>query len=506
MLPPRNLLIVSLVILLATTVSTAPVEEKEREEAELEATEEVEGELSEEEEDDDDSQSQHKIKAGNLGTQQTITSIAAAGGSVSGGPSAGMGPNDGAAGSSAGLHGAVFSVDSAAAGGPSSSSGQTHLGSDKVDSNINGNGQKILNGGGGGGEGVGVHSQTGVLGTFGGGVSHLSQTGGSPTGEMNAGIIDPSSHDHLLGLWYFLLSGGGLINHFNLGSHVSIAGHKTPPTHLDSTVIGSGVTGAPFGDKSILDSPADVAHHSAISAGSSGPDSPSSGPGLSADRPGPDGSSPGSGPDQTLSNDRSGPDGFSVVSGLDPSLLRPASGPSLSAAGSSSSLDNGAFREQTEEAESADNNGNGRQSLLTDTNGAVTDRTASSSDLGSLQTDLTGGAAESVTRLHPAGPASTMEPARDVTESSFGGLHTASGVGVTHTLGGVSGIYSHTDFITVTADFIGRSTADPTGTPFDSSHPAVTDHTQMAGSVTEQYNPSGQGPEGAENVELEDTC
>ncbi|XP_023815362.1 collagen alpha-2(I) chain isoform X3 [Oryzias latipes] len=669
MLPPRNLLIVSLAIFLATTVSLAPVEEKEREEAELEATEEVEGELSEEEEDDDDSQSQHKIK-GNLGTQQTITSVAAAGGSVSGGPSAGMGPNDGVAGSSAGLHGAAFSVNSAAAGGPSSSSGsassagstgpvgsagypgsvessgsigsagsagsadhlgsagssgsvdpagsagspghlgsagssgsvdpagsagspvhlgsagssgsvdpagsagspghlgsagssgsvdpagsagspghlgsagsvdsagsaghpgfagspgsvdsagssasgaaavhlsdvsagQTHLGSDRVDSMFNVNGQKLLNGGGlgvgGGGEGVGAHSQTGsadfsgVLGTFGGGVSQLSHTGGSPAGEMNTGIIDPSSHDYLLGLM-----GGGLIHHFSTGAHDP--GQKTPPTHLDSTGISSGVTEAPFGDKNILDPPAGP-----------GSASLSSGPGhtLPVDQPGPGGSSPGSGPDQqTLSNDRLGPDGFSFVSGPDHSLLRPASGSSLSAAGLSSSLDNGAFREQTEEAESADNNGNGRQILLTDNNGAVTDRAATSSDLGSLQTDLTGGAAESVTRLHSPDPASTMEPARDVTatESSLGALHTESAVGVAHTLSGVSGIYSHTDFITVTADFIGRSTADPTGTPFDSSHPVVTDHTQMAGSVTEQYNPSGQGPEGAENVELEDTC
>lgn len=78
---------------------------------------------------------------------------------------------------------------------------------------------------------------------------------------------------------------------------------------------------------------------------------------------------------------------------------------------------------------------------------------------------------------------------RGVAESSFSGLHTASGVGVTHTLSGgtssclrpsgdpphlsdvfpvsVSGIYSHTDFITVTADFIGRSTGETsTWTPW----------------------------------------
>uniref|UniRef100_A0A3P9KLP1 Uncharacterized protein n=1 Tax=Oryzias latipes TaxID=8090 RepID=A0A3P9KLP1_ORYLA len=426
----------------------------------------------------------HLGSAGSSGSVDPAGSAGSPGhlGSAGSVDSAGSAGHPGFAGSPGSVDSAGSSASGAAAVHLSDvSAGQTHLGSDRVDSMFNVNGQKLLNGGGGGvsggGEGVGAHSQTGVLGTFGGGVSHLSHTGGSPAGEMN--------------------TGGGLIHHFSTGAHDP--GQKTPPTHLDSTGISSGVTEAPFGDKNILDPPAGP-----------GSASLSSGPGqtLPVDQPGPGGSSPGSGPDQTLSNDRLGPDGFSFVSGPDHSLLRPVSGSSLSAAGLSSSLDNGAFREQTEEAEPADNNGNGRQILLTDTNGAVTDRAATSSDLGSLRTDLTGGAAESVTRLHSPDPASTMEPARDVTatESSLGGLHTESAVGVAHTLSGVSGIYSHTDFITVTADFIGRSTADPTGTPFDSSHPVVTDHTQMAGSVTEQYNPSGQGPEGAENVELEDTC
>uniref|UniRef100_A0A3P9I912 Uncharacterized protein n=1 Tax=Oryzias latipes TaxID=8090 RepID=A0A3P9I912_ORYLA len=435
----------------------------------------------------------HLGSAGSSGSVDPAGSAGSPGhlGSAGSVDSAGSAGHPGFAGSPGSVDSAGSSASGAAAVHLSDvSAGQTHLGSDRVDSMFNVNGQKLLNGGGGGvgggGEGVGAHSQTGsadsltfsgVLGTFGGGVSHLSHTGGSPPGEMN--------------------TGSGLIHHFSTGAYDP--GQKTPPTHLDSTGISSGVTEAPFGDKNILDPPAGP-----------GSASLSSGPGqtLPVDQAGPGDSSPGSGPDQTLSNDRLGPDGFSFVSGPDHSLLRPASGSSLSAAGLTSSLDNGAFREQTEEAESADNNGNGRQILLTDTNGAVTDRAATSSDLGSLRTDLTGGAAESVTRLHSPDPASTMEPARDVTatESLLGGLHTESAVGVAHTLSGVSGIYSHTDFITVTADFIGRSTADPTGTPFDSSHPVVTDHTQMAGSVTEQYNPSGQGPEGAENVELEDTC
>ncbi|XP_048059499.1 hornerin isoform X4 [Megalobrama amblycephala] len=60
----RNLVIASVaVVFLASTVSTAPVEDKEPEENDFEA-EEGEEELSEEEEDDDDSKSQHMKGAG----------------------------------------------------------------------------------------------------------------------------------------------------------------------------------------------------------------------------------------------------------------------------------------------------------------------------------------------------------------------------------------------------------------------------------------------------------
>ncbi|XP_068188669.1 uncharacterized protein si:ch211-80h18.1 [Antennarius striatus] len=126
----------------------------------------------------------------------------------------------------------------------------------------------------------------------------------------------------------------------------------------------------------------------------------------------------------------------------------------------------------------SDSNGN-RLTLLTDAN-AVTDRLVSSSD---FQTDLTAGGAESVTRLHIDLTASSL----DVT---------------------ASGGYAHTDLVTMAAGFTVADTvsADPTGAPLDSSRPAATGHTQAAGSVTEQYDPSGPGPEGAKNVELEDTC
>ncbi|XP_069544110.1 uncharacterized protein [Brachyistius frenatus] len=437
MLPP-NLLIVSMVVFLVTTVSTAPLEEKEQEEVEVEAPEEGEGELSEEEEDDDDSKSQDKIE-GALGLQQqqtTMVAAAVAGGSASIAQAAGGGAPDGTAGSSAGSMGSAAAemlvlsaghTHPAGAELPAASSQAETNGSDGVDSESNGNGQKLLNGRGGGG----ADSQTDVLGSLGGGVSHLDYTG----------IIDPSSHDFLLGLM-----GGS--DPFNPDGHVNIPDHMTPPTHLDSPA-------APSADQSSLDSPADAGHHSNIN--------------------------------------QSGPDHTSLDAGPDQSLLSSVSGSSHSADG----------------ADSPDANGNGRQTLLMDTNRAVTDRLVSFSDLQTqnLQTELTGGA-ESVTGLQIDLTASGLGLGRDVTESSPIILHTDTVDGLTHTLNSVPGIYSHTDLVTVTTDSTGTDTvpADPTGTPLDSSHPAVTDHTQMAGSITEQYNPSGQGPEGAENVELEDTC
>ncbi|XP_035848888.1 uncharacterized protein si:ch211-80h18.1 [Sander lucioperca] len=121
-----------------------------------------------------------------------------------------------------------------------------------------------------------------------------------------------------------------------------------------------------------------------------------------------------------------------------------------------------------------------------------------SSDVMMMSSDVTmmsSGGTETVTGLHIDLTASGR--GHDVTESSPIFLYTDTGV------------FSHTDLVTMATDSTGTDTAvsaDPTGSPLDLSRPAVTDHTQTAGPVTEQYNPSGQGPEGAENVELEDTC
>ncbi|XP_030266380.1 uncharacterized protein LOC115577628 isoform X10 [Sparus aurata] len=202
----------------------------------------------------------------------------------------------------------------------------------------------------------------------------------------------------------------------------------TPPTQLDSTVFSSGVTAAQHSGTS-LDSPADPAYH--------------------------------------INIDQLGVDLTSLSSAADQSLSSSVSSSAYPAA-------------QGDGADTPDVNGNGRQTLLTDTNTA-TDQFVSFTD---LQTEVTAGGADSVTGLHVDLTASGLGLTHDVTESTPVMLHTASGGS------------AHTDLVTMAAD--------STGT--DSGHPAMTDHTQMAGSVTEQYNPSGQGPEGAENVELEDTC
>nr|XP_046273163.1 PE-PGRS family protein PE_PGRS5 isoform X5 [Scatophagus argus] len=373
--------------------------------------------------DDDDSKSQDRIDEGAVGVQQQTTMVevaAASGGSASSSQSAGRGgTNDGAAGSPAGQGADSSSVASSgnfhrpsghmtAASQPAGSSGSSSFfsaaqaqleASNGVDSESTGNGQKLLNGGivGGGGD-----SQTGVLGSFGGGVSHPDYTG----------TIRPPGHDFLLGLM-----GGG--DPWGPGAHMQIPGHMTPPTQLDSavSVMSSGVTAAPSADQnrgSSLDSPADPAQHSDISISQSGPDHTS----------------------------------LSSVS------------------------DSSHSTAQGDEADTPDANGNSRQTLLTHTN-SVTDRLVPLSELQThLQTEPTGGA-EEVTGLHIGLTVSGLGLGHDVTESSPIALHTESGDSFSHTLHPASGGYSHTDVVTMAAD--------STGT--DTGRPAVTDHTQMAGSA-----------------------
>ncbi|XP_027891713.1 collagen alpha-2(I) chain [Xiphophorus couchianus] len=397
MLPP-NLLIVSIVILLATTASTTPVEEKEVEEVETEATEMLEGEVSEEEE----------------GAQQTTVSAAAAGGSVSSGHSPEMGSHVGAAGSSAGHGGDLSSVDLAAAGHPSSSSGSegstgsaASVGSAGSAGFVDSAGSAgspgsvgsmgfagsvdsaaILDSGGSpgsvaaeisgvsagqthpaGSERLPSPSKTDMNGpggidseNNGNGQKLLNGGGGGAGVDSHTGIVDPSSHDFLLNLM-----GGGLVDPFSSDAHLNIPAHLTAPPHHEFS--GPGETAAPPGGQNIPDSPADSLYHTVGRV------------------------------------DQSGAGGTSLTSGSDQSLARPFPGFSHSAVSSTSLIDNGNgdHQQQTNGEESPDNNGNGRQTVLTDMNGEVTERMVSLHDVNTqslqMQTDLTGGT-ESVTRLH----------------------------------------------------------------------------------------------------------
>ncbi|XP_067347500.1 apomucin isoform X2 [Channa argus] len=398
MLPP-NLLIVSMVIFLATTVSMAPVEEKEQEE--VEATEE--GELSEEEEDDDDSQSQDRIE-GLLGRQQTTTAAASGGSGAAAGVSSNI-QDLSRPGAQAGGGQTQEGAAGSSAGSPGSAEAEAeHLSVPAGQPQPAGNGQKLLNGGGGGGGGGGqADTQTDFLGLFGGEDTHLEYTG----------TMDSSTHDFLLGLM-----GGG--NRFG------------PEVHINVPVITSGVTAGPYSDQS-----------SSFGLNSS----------VSTD-PAP--TDPGHHTDQA----RPGPTSLTLGPDLSQSSSFPGSSDSA-VNGSSSSSHSEAHNEQT---------GNGPQTHLTDTN-AATDRPVSFTEL----------------------TASGGKLGHDVTESPIV-LHTDS-------------VNAFTDLVTVATDLTGTETvSDPTGSPLDHSLLAVTDYTQTAGSVTEQFNTSGQGPEGAENVELEDTC
>ncbi|XP_030002884.1 cell wall protein AWA1 [Sphaeramia orbicularis] len=193
-----------------------------------------------------------------------------------------------------------------------------------------------------------------------------------------------------------------------------------------------------------------------------------------------------------------------------PTQLDAAGGPGPDSQSASSSVSGSSQASAPGDSpDSPDSNGNGRQTLLSDAAGAVTDGLFLFNDLQTqnLPSDLTAGGAESVTILPIDLTASGLGLGQDVTESSPVILHTESSHlnSYTQSLQSVSGQYSQTDLATI-ATGTETVTADVTATPPDSSHAAVTDHTQTVGTATEQYNPSGQGPEGAENVELEDTC
>ncbi|XP_071231352.1 uncharacterized protein [Salvelinus alpinus] len=611
----RNLLIASVVVFLATTISTAPVEEKEPEEIEVEDGEE---ELSEEEEDDDDSKSQEKNMG--IGAQQATTVSKGLGLSAQPGTSfQGEAPNDaslpGHAGSSLDTSIAGPSLDPSQTGGHGSSvshvqapgkvvvhpgtvvvhpgtgvvhpgTGVVHPGTGVVHSDtishgsmgqaggsstliiiheahpqpaggsihtfdaagyqteaptseteiespeydtpespeFNGNGHKLLIGGAveNGHAATPVVTDlfiedtthmdpTGAMDPL-GASSHLDNTGECP------GIIDQSSHDFLIGLM------GGVGDPYASDIHIDISDHTGMTSQLDLIAVGSGPGPA------------------LSSSSSPGPDVP---PGTywHAFHPLPGlGDHIGLISDFTGLTDYSGPDHPYLSSSFDGSHHSAGDH-----AGLSDTTDHPvAVMSHTDYSSShIDHPGNGRQSQVTDTHGGdhavndvhhdVTDPSGQhivSTDVGLLdagehgvvshhddmgavtdgvavqhhddvhtvspQTDTTGAAEELVTSSHTQIDITALgvnvysASAPGTPDSVLGFGHDTTVVAEAHS------VFIQTDS-PVTADAQGSTLQA-------SSHPGVTEQTQPAVSAAEQYNPSGQGPEGAENVELEDTC
>lgn len=579
----RNLLIASVVVFLTTAALTAPVEEKEQEETEVE-TEEVEEELSEEEEDDDDSKSQDK----NMGAASQATTAskglglsalpdtsaqgqAPHGNKQNGdtGPSLSAGSesssststSQGGIGGEGGLHAASSlshesvgvpghpasspGTGSAGTGGDSADTLLTHVsehhqgwpqldtnGPDAPEIESNGNGQKLLNGGFENGHtAVGTdpftdgttHSDSaaGVLEPFGTG-SHLDYTG----------MIDESSHDFLIGLM-------GGVDPFSPDIHID-TDHIGLFPHLDSTAVGLG----PEGDLTQMSSSspypdAPPEYHPDFN-GQSVPDHSPHSPGFVNDHhvSGLDGASHSEG--HISMGDNAGhfdaTDGVAGISHIDhPHIDYPEGGVDVSS------------------TDSPDTNGNGRQSLVIDTNGGdhhvdehhdITGTIpATVEQLGQASVSHTDTAAVtdvSVDDAHTSGPLIDVAVVGDVHSSSApetagpddvavtSGLmnFTEPDLGLGHDVTGAadslsvvdptessvtgdpSGVSSQTDATGTdmnTDMATDKVTGDPQATPQASSQPA-TEHSQLAVPAAEQYNTSGQGPEGAENVELEDTC
>ncbi|XP_028820463.1 collagen alpha-1(III) chain [Denticeps clupeoides] len=558
----RNLLVASVVVLLATTASTAPVEEKERDESEVEA-EEGEEELSEEEEDDDDSKSQDMNEG--TGVQQATT-VSRHPGQKNNGDGAVQSGSDSSSSSSAasGVHGddgrgpsshssepsshdttssleagfpgasdpvpghhdsaghaggdAAFG-HSAGHGQPGPPASDPHAGVSQPDPNgetmrdgpqtqapgaepvgmeppeteDNGNGNKHLAGGAVTGQAGPDHFReepiqtdpTGAIDSF--GSSQLDLTG----------VVDPSSADFILGLM------GGM-DAFGPDAHTDALG---PPEPSGQDQAGQE---RPRPDHTGLD-------HSALD--------------YWPDGPGPSSSSTGAAEHIQIGfpADTTDVAFLAEISHTEHSILDRPGGMDMASADAPETNGNGRHKPhkpvtqtQQEDAPSPQLDSLG----LTDQQTAAADALATGEPHGvASQRDQTGAetaAGESVTSAHiqvevtalgdvyGSRPPGTMGAVTDgqprVTDMPPDGSHGFTGMfhgAFTQTEHPVTdsphGAFDHTGVVDAV-------TADLQGTVGVSSQPGVTEQTLPAVSAGEQYNTSGQGPQGAENVELEDTC
>ncbi|XP_073677973.1 uncharacterized protein [Garra rufa] len=607
----RNLVIASVaVVFLASTVSTAPVEDKEPEENDFEA-EEGEEELSEEEEDDDDSKGQHMKGAGsqqataapkglgmtpgsavagespngqklNGGTQtgqvsSGSTSTASNGANGSNGrdgysrPSgssshdASYGGQDGSkseivppvssgqgsSGHIAAGHGStmisshtfdrpsagqtsdgVGVVSSEVQSQPTGSEGFTphtdgsqyengetaHDGSQIESPEIpeiesNGNGHKhLLNGG-----------ETG-LDHFMAGTSQIQGTGGfesfgtSPHLEIT-GIIDQSSHDFLVGLM------GGIGESFGPDTQTDGLDHMGLAFQVDSAAAGLS-PGHPSSGGPVLDAPPGLDY---LSVDNGNGDYTHS---ISTSDNGAQSKSPADTTDSSVVFDTMSHPGHSFIDYSDGGAdNNGADLPDTNGNGNGRHKPVVDIQKGDPSGVHLDISGTGHQGAATEMHhtavGALdlndhtlspyADTTGLDGVTGaSMQTDMAGAAGDPVTdgqaqtdmtgqghlAVTDGMPNYTADSVRETGTGFTDASETHSSMVQTDlpvTGDPFTGVSSQTDAM-------GTATAEPQGTLGSPSQPGATEQTQPAVSAGEQYHTSGQGPEGAENVELEDTC
>uniref|UniRef100_A0A8C0Y6B8 Si:ch211-80h18.1 n=1 Tax=Cyprinus carpio carpio TaxID=630221 RepID=A0A8C0Y6B8_CYPCA len=372
----------------------------------------------------------------------------------------------------------------------------------------NGNGHKqLLNGG-----------ETGFTGSdhFMAGTSQIQGTGGfdsfgtSPHLEIT-GTIDQSSHDFLVGLM------GGIGESFGPDTQTDGLDHMGLAFQVDSAAAGLS-PGHPSSGGPVLDAPPDSPGPDNLSVDNGNGDYTHS---ISLADNGAQSKSPADTTDSSVV--------LGTMSNLGHSFLDYSDG---------GADNNGAYLPDT------NGNGNGRQKPVVDIQKGGTGHQDAATEIhhtavgaldqsdhtlspyadttgfdgvtgASMQTDMAGAAGDPVTDgqtqtdMTGQGHLAVTDSVPNYTADSV----RATGTGFTDASETHSSMVQ-TD-LPVTGDpFTGVSsqtdamgTAEPQGTlRSPTGQPGATEQTQPAVSAGEQYHTSGQGPEGAENVELEDTC
>ncbi|XP_077050999.1 uncharacterized protein LOC143701533 isoform X2 [Siphateles boraxobius] len=382
----------------------------------------------------------------------------------------------------------------------------------------NGNGHKhLLNGG-----------ETGFTGLdhFMPGTSQIQGTGGfdslgtSPHLEIT-GIIDQSSHDILVGLM------GGIGESFGPDTQTDGLDHMGLAFQVDSAAAGLS-PGHPSSGGPVLDAPPDSAGPDYVSADSGNGDYTHS---ISTSDNGAQSKSPPDTTDSSVVFDTMSHPGHSFIDYSEGADHNAADSPDTNGNGNGRHKPVVDIQKGDPPAVHLDISGTGLHDAATEMHHTAGDQHAVSShpdavgalDLvdhtlspyadttgregvtgGSAQTDMAGVAGDPMTE----GQAQT-----DVTGQGHLAVtdgmpnYTADSVHATGT-GFTDASETHSSMVQtdlpVTGDpFTGVSSqTDAMGT----GQPGATEQTQPAVSAGEQYHTSGQGPEGAENVELEDTC